>query len=165
MKKTVLMTLLMSASVAYADGAPPEVKPLQCLVGAWKGSASMTMGAQKVDGVKISIDCKPTSAQWGVACAATFTGIPGVDKYEETDLFGYDPGSNRLHWFAVTNGGETHDHVAEAGGNRWVYTGTQDKKPLKEVIDMSCKDRAMEFTAESFVDGKSASVMKGTLKR
>jgi hypothetical protein len=164
---------LAAAGTARAGNPPPpkEAKDIACLVGSWKGTASMTMGKDKVDGVKLSWTCKPTSGQWGVACNASFVGMPGIDKYEETDLFGYDPGAGKYHWFAVTNGGETHDHVGTQGKGdtiEFVYNGAQEGKPFKEVIQMSFKGKnesMLDFRSEGFLDGKSTFVLTGSANK
>jgi hypothetical protein len=174
LRASAAAAVLTTLGAARAGGDPPaptETKDLARLVGTWKGTGSMTMGSDKVDGIKINWSCRPISVRWGVACDGVMTGIPGMGRLEETDLFGYDPGGGKLHWFAVTNVGETHDHV----GGRWtgqsaqfVYTGTQDGKPLKEVIDVSFKDKAaatFELRAETFVDGKTTSVLQGTARK
>jgi hypothetical protein len=161
---------LAAVGTARAGNPPPpkETQGMSCLVGTWKGMGSMTMGKDKVDGVKLTWTCRPTSGQWGVACNAAFVGIPGMDKYEETDLFGYDPGSSKYHWFAVTNAGDTHDHVAgPAKGDtlEFVYNGVQEGKPFKEVIQMTFKGKnesMLDFRSESFLDGKSTSVLTGS---
>jgi hypothetical protein len=158
---------LATVGVAHASAspAPAETQDVARLVGKWKGTASMTMGSDKSDGLKVTWSCLPTSSRWGVRCDAVIVGLPGMDRYEETDLFGYDPGGGKLHWFSVTNAGETHDHV----GGRWtgqsaqfVYTGMQEGKPFKEVVDLTFKDKtasALEVHAQTFIDGKVASVL------
>ena len=96
--------------------------------------------------------------------------MPGMDSYEATDMFGFDAGAGKYHWFAVTNAGETHDHVADVPtGNviDWVYTGVQEGKPLKETIKMTFSDDAttLDFAAETFLDGTSTSRFKGKIKK
>src|SRR5205085_774838 len=70
----------------------------------------------------------------------------------------------KYHWFAVTNAGETHDHLSEPKGDTVdsIYNGLQDGKPLKEVIKMIFSDgaKALEVRSETFIDGKSASVLQ-----
>ena len=151
-----------------AGGLPKEVKDMSCLLGSWKGTGSMTMGGQKADGVKMTWTCKRTSSEWGVSCTALMTGIPGVDRYEETDLFGFEPGTGKYHWFSVTNAGETHDHVStlvKGETLQFVHTGTQEGKPFKEVIDMTFKGKnssMFDLKSESFLDGKSVAVLQGS---
>ncbi|HVY40265.1 MAG TPA: hypothetical protein VHM31_20135 [Polyangia bacterium] len=169
------LVLLAAAASAHAGGPPAPAAAtadLARLVGTWKGTGSMTMGSEKADGIQVTWNCRAISARAGVACDGVMTGIPGVDRYEETDLFGYDPGAGTVHWFAVTNAGETHDHVGGAWTGlstdhpaRFVYTGTQDGKPLKEVIELSLKGTGgavLEVHAQTFVAGKLASGLQVT---
>ena len=155
-----LLTVLVAAipAIAAADAPPKAVTNLERFIGTWKGTGTMTMGKDKVK-VDFATTCKRTSAQFGVLCSSTFGGIPGMATYEETDLFGYEPNSNTYHWFAVTNAGETHDHVAKvADGNKlsYVYTGTQEGKPMKEAIDIEwSKDgKTMAFHVDTIVAGQ-----------
>ncbi len=142
----LLVSLACLPLAAAADPPPKQVTDMECLVGTWRGSGTMVMGKDKAK-LEVTWTCKRTSAQFGVLCSARFTGFPGLGVYEETDLFGYEPSSNTYHWYAVTNGAETHDHVAKVpDGDKieFVYNGTQEGKPFKEAI-----------TLEFAKDGKS----------
>lgn len=159
-----LVTLaLVAPALAAADPLPRPVQNMECLVGSWKGTGTVAMGKDKAK-VDVQIDCKRTSAKFGVQCSDRFTGIPGVALYEESDLFGYEPNTDSFHWYAVTNAGETHDHIMKNPGDtnklQWVFTGTQEGKPFKEVIDMEIAkdDKSFTFRAETFVAGASTSV-------
>ncbi len=165
--KTVinLATLaLVVPTLAAADPLPKPVQNLDCLVGAWKGTGTVAMGKDKAK-VDVQIDCKRTSARFAVQCSTRFTGIPGVAVYEESDLFGYEPNTDTYHWYAITNAGETHDHVMKNPGDttklQWVFNGTQEGKAFKEVIDMDIAkdDRSFTFRSESFVAGASMAVL------
>jgi len=171
MTKTIgAMVLALVGGTALAGNPPPpkETKGMECMLGNWRGTGSMAMGKDKIDGVKMSFDCKRTSGAWGVACNGVMTGIPGFDKLEESDLFGYDPGAGKYHWFAVTNAGETHDHVgmpSKGDTLEFVYNGVQEGKPMKEVLQLTFKgpkESTLDLRAETFVDGKSMSVLTGT---
>lgn len=135
-----------------ADPLPKQVENMECLVGSWKGGGSLVQGKDKAK-LDIALECKRTSAKFGVLCALRMTGIPGL-VYEETDLFGYEPNSDTYHWYAVTNAGETHDHVAKPPSGDHVdfqYTGTQGAKPLIETV-------AFDFSK----DGKTLAVKSNT---
>jgi hypothetical protein len=138
------------------------------LVGTWKIAGSMTLGKDTAK-VTATWTCKRTSAKYGVLCTMDLRGIPGVPVYAETDLFGYEPNSNTAHWFSVTNAGETHDHVGkipEGNVAEFVYTGTQEGKPFKEVIKLEFVDKKnISFRAETFIAGQSASVFEGKAKK
>lgn len=164
----VLAVALPSASAA-ADALPRPVADLGCLIGTWKGKGTFEAGKDKSN-IQLNWSCKRSSAQYGVLCNLLFTGIPGVPRYEETDLFGYEPNTNTYHWYSVTNAGETHDHVAALpSGNsaQFAFTGVQEGKPFKEVIDLTFADDSKSFTAraETFVDGKSTSVIQVGAKK
>jgi hypothetical protein len=168
---TVALALALGgAGIARAGNPPPpkEVQGMSCLVGNWKGTGSMTMGAQKVEGIKMTWDCKKTSGDWGVSCHATMVGMPGLDKYEESDLFGYDAGTGKYHWYSVTNAGEVHDHVSTPSKPpvlEFVHNGLQEGKPYKEVVQITFKgknDSITDLHVETFVDGKLESVLNGT---
>lgn len=164
-----LAATLGFVSTAGADALPKPVADMECLVGAWKFTGTATMGK---DAAKVTAtwDCKRTAAKFGVSCTLALKGIPGMPVYAETDLMGYDAGANKYHWFAVTNAGETHDHVAEIPtGNKlqFVYTGTQEGKPLKEVIDFEIgkDEKSLTLRSETFIAGASAMVLEGNARK
>jgi hypothetical protein len=162
LSNAITALVLTIPALAGADALPKPVTDMECLVGAWKATGTVTIGADKAK-VDATWDCKRTSAKFGVMCNLKLTGIPGLPVYAETDLFGYEPNSNTYHWFAVTNAGETHDHAAkvpDANKIQFVYAGTQEAKPFKEVIDMDFGKDGKSFTlrAETFVANASTSV-------
>jgi len=170
---TLLTTLaLATPALALADTGPDPVARMECMVGNWKGTGTITLGTDtaKIEG---TWNCKRTSGKHGVLCILKITGIPGLPVYEETDLFGYEPNSATYHWASVTNAGETHDHVAKVPDGsklQFVYTGTQEGKPLKEVIDMEfsgAKKTAdtIVLRGETFVGGASTSVIAVKLRK
>jgi hypothetical protein len=167
LKLAALLVTLTGTSLATAEALPKPIADLERFVGTWKGTGSVAMGKDKAK-IEMTWACKQASAKFGVTCTFRVTGIPGMAVYEETDLLGYEPNTETYHWFSVTNAGETHDHVAKvakAGGVdklQFVYTGMQEGKPLKEVIDLSfAKDgKSLEGRAETFVANASASVLE-----
>jgi hypothetical protein len=167
----ILSTILAISAVtaaprAFADDASPpkEVSGMSCLVGGWKAKGSFTMGGQKAD-VTGTWKCGWLPSKWGVSCDADLAGIPGTAHYLERDLMGFEPNSRTYHWYAVTNAGETHDHVAaftESNDLEFVYQGTQDGKPMKEVIDirMAADSKSFHLKSEVFVGGASVGVLE-----
>jgi hypothetical protein len=143
---------------------PAEVKAIHCLVGDWKGSASGKAGPDAVS-AQFTLSCTQAAGGYGVQCKTRFTGLPG-GAAEETDLFGFDPGRRKYHWFSVTSQGETHDHVAEMpSGNtlRFVYDGVQEGKAMQEVITLKISDdhRNLEFKNTVEVGGQLAFSLSG----
>jgi len=163
-----VLALVLPAS-ADADSLPKPVSDLGCVVGNWKGSGTFQAGTERAK-IKATWNCKRTSAEFGVTCVFSVTGIPGVARYEETDLFGFEPNTRQYHWYSVTNAGETHDHVAQIPtGNsvQFVFNGVQDGKPLQETIDLVFSDdsKSASGRAETFVGGESTSVLELQLKK
>jgi hypothetical protein len=160
---------LLVPAPAIADALPKPIADLNRIVGEWRGTGSLRMGK---DTAKLTAtwSCERTSAEFGVLCKLHVTGIPGVQSYEETDLLGYEPNTQRYHWYSVTNAGETHDHVASVPNGdtfRFVFSGTQEGKPFEEVIDLgfASGSRAVTGKAETFVAGTSTSVMQLSLAK
>jgi hypothetical protein len=157
--------VLASATPALADAPPQEVKDMTSLVGTWKGTGVLTMGADKAN-LKITWSCQAAAGTWGVQCQGHFTGMPGGSAHQETDLFGFEPGTKKFHWFSVTNAGETHDHVSDGlKGNviEFAHNGVQDGKPLKEVIRMTFSDtcQQLDLRSETMLAGQVVGVLEG----
>jgi hypothetical protein len=101
---------------ARAKGNPDRKLPaqLQVLYGL-AGDWSTKHGQMTIDGKKhevaLTISCAPAAGGVAVACQAHFD-VERMGHFEESDLFGYDAGQDRYHWFAVDELGDTHDHVA-----------------------------------------------------
>ena len=167
--KLIALTVLATPFAVVAEPLPKPVAALESLIGSWKGSGTMTMGKDKAK-LDATWQCKRTAAQWGVLCSFRVTGIPGLAVFEETDLLGYEANTNTYHWYSVTNAGETHDHVAKATESttiQFVFTGVQDGKPFKEVIDMDiAKDsKSVAARGETFVGGASVSLLELKLRK
>jgi hypothetical protein len=169
MKTQMMMAAFALAPLAVsADPLPKQIERLESLVGSWKGPGSMVMGKDKAK-LAITAECKRTSAKFGVLCAFHATGMPGM-TYEETDLFGYEPNSDTYHWYAVTNAGETHDHVAKPpSGDRFEfqYTGTQEGKPMIEAIsfEFSKDGKTLTMKSETTVGGASIATMDAKVRK
>jgi hypothetical protein len=160
---------MLLAWPAAAEPLPKPVAELERLVGSWKGGGTMSMGkdTSKIDA---TWTCRRTSAQFGLLCTFQVTGIPGVPSYDETDLIGYEPGSDTYHWYSVTNAGETHDHVAplpKGDAYEFVFTGKQGGQPFKEVIGLSFAGagKTLSGRAETFLAGASTSVLELVLHK
>jgi len=167
---TAFASLLVSVPlVAGAEPLPKPVGDMECLVGAWKGGGSLVAGKDKAK-LEATWTCQRTSAAFGVLCTFHVTGIPGLAAYDETDLMGYEPNTNTYHWYSVTNAGETHDHVAKPSDKstiRFVFNGSQQGKPFKEVIDLAfaADKKSLSGRAETFAAGVSTSIMNLDLSK
>lgn len=164
-----ILTLIVTVPALAADPLPKPVADMECLIGNWKGGGTLAMGKEKSK-IEATWTCQRTSTQFGVLCNFHATGVPGVSAYDGTDLMGYEPNSNQYHWYTVTNAGETHDHVAKIpDGNtiQFIYTGTQEGKPFKEIIDLAFSNdsKAVTGRVQTFVAGTSTSIMDLKLRK
>jgi hypothetical protein len=166
-------SLLLGSSLALAGStashpganpkAPQEVQNMGCLVGEWTGTATFTMGDQKLD-AKASLSCKWIAGGMAISCNDAFTGPMG--RIEENDLFGFDAGRRQYHWFAVTSDGEAHDHVAEIPTGdtiQWVYSGRRDDQPMQEIVSFKFApdSKQIDFHTDVLVNGKIAASLAG----
>jgi hypothetical protein len=165
---TIAMAVTAASSVspaAEADNPPKEVKEIASMVGNWKGSGTLTMGADKAN-LRLTINCQAAVAGWGVHCHARFDGAPGGGPYLEEDLFGFDPGTRKYHWFSITSAGETHDHVSDGPKENtieFIHNGVQEGKPLRETIRLNFQDNCTKFDlrSETTVGGQVVAVLEG----
>ena len=152
-------------ATAPPSALPEEVQAIHGLIGEWRGSGSAQFGADK-SSTQFQLSCTPASGGFGVQCKTHFSGLPGGGSFEETDLFGFDPGQRKYHWFSVTNLGETHDHVAQISATdtlRFVYDGVQEGKPLQEVITLRVakNQRELEFQSTVTLAGQPVGQLSG----
>ena len=166
-----LVSVLALTSVTQAEGSDPkaaaQLAGIQRMVGSWRGKGTMKDGGKtfKVEG---SMQCVSTSAGSGVRCDTKLMGVPGMPSYEETDLFGYDPGDGLVHWFSVTNAGETHDHKGGFSGNvlSVMHVGPQVGQLFSECITLTWKDdKSLRIEARTFIGSARGAVFEVTLTR
>jgi len=158
--------LPLPASTAE-PAAPPAAARFYPFVGHWKGQGEMAESGQPP--VKLALDyrCKRASAGSAVSCEMKASN----DKMAvaETDLFGVDPVSGQGHWYAVSNQGETHDHLADwtdANNMKARYAWTQDGKKMEEHVTMKFNgSNTLEFRSIMRVEGQQVASFHGTLKR
>ena len=173
--KTLIASILTTSliSTAFAKNPPDsklpkEIQPILGLVGEWKATNGVAVLDGKKRRVDFTISCSPAGGGMAVQCLAKFD-IEGLGRFEENDLFGYDPGQNRYHWFSVTQMGEAHDHVALPPGPNdkqvtFAYSGIQHGKPMQEVITLAfVDDHKIEFKNLGTVGGESAWKMSATM--
>lgn len=150
-----------------AEQSAPAAARFYPLVGTWKGQGEMREGDQPAVQLALDYRCKKASAGSAVSCEMKASN----DKMTlaETDLFGVDPVSGQGHWYAVTNQGETHDHLADwtdAHSMKARHAWTQDGKKMEEHVTMKLNgSNTLEFVSIMSVEGKPVASFRGTLKR
>lgn len=160
------LTVLAQARKETKAAPNPGVAKLQSLLGQWSGTAEMTEPGKSPMKVEVSIRCHQVSEGWAVLCRDRFSSKE-MD-YRETDLFGYDAEAGEVHWYAVTNAGEVHDHVGTWDGTTLNahYAGHSGGKELHEALTLGVKGgNEMTFRVVTTVAGATASTMTGIMKK
>jgi len=159
-----------SLACEYALAAEAPAKPAAAefypMLGKWHGAAQLSEAGKPPVQLNMEIHCVKASAGYAVRCSDV-TRNKQMAMFE-SDLMGVDPVSGQAHWYAVSNQGETHDHLA-----RWVdashmqahYDWQQDGKPVRENIQVEVKGRHMKFKSVVTMDGKKAAEFSGDLSR
>jgi len=154
----------LSSAQAAAKSAPAAAK-FYPMVGKWHGMGQLVEPGQTPVKLTMTFNCRKVAAGWGVAC-----DMKAKNKsmsISESDLMGVDPVTGKAHWYAVTNQGETHDHIAEwtdANTMHAQYTWTQDGKQMQETIQFNFKKRALTFSSVVTMDGQTVGEFSGELK-
>ena len=166
MFSTVVLAGAVTVTAARAADVPSDAARFHVLLGEWKGGATLREGETATD-LSLAYSCSKVSAGWGVACDMKAKGKEM--EVAEYDLMGVDPVTGTPHWFAVTNSGETHDHVG-----RWVndhtfqarYAWKADGRSMEENITMRFPDKKrIEFLSVVSVDGQQVASFTGKLSR
>ena len=159
--------LPVSNLYAAAADDQPAASEFYPFIGSWKGTGQIAEAGQKPADLSIAIFCVKASAGYAVSCKM---GANNKDmSMEESDLFGVDPVTGKGHWYAVSNQGETHDHVAtwvDAKTMKAAYSWSQDGKKMQEDITITLpSEKTMEFKSVVSADGTEASSFSAKLTR
>ncbi len=154
-----------TVGVAQQNGVPPDARRFEVMIGKWTGEGTLNTGNQPVK-LALTYRCDSAAAGWGIACELIAKG-EGMEM-RENDLMGFDPVTGKGHWFAVTNMGETHNHVVS-----WIddtrfkahYAWEQDGARMEENIAVSVNGRSMEFRSVVTANGQEVGAFAGLLKR
>jgi hypothetical protein len=137
------VVVVVGAAASSSRAAEPAPNAgLRQLIGKWTGSGTIKSQG-KVHAAKATVECVDAAAGVGARCKWTITGIPGF-TYVVEDVWGHSAGDGLVHWYAVTNGGEVHDHKGHftSDGGVLEFDGPMGGKTFSEVVRVK------------FVDGK-----------
>ncbi len=154
------------SNTSLAASSPPAAAEFYPLVGHWHGNGQLAESGQAAVKLALKLSCQKVSSGWAVRCAMQARNKQML--MTESDLMGVDPVTGQAHWYAITNQGETHDHLAawpNAHTMKAHYDWTQDGKHMHEDITFNLKGKhAMTFQSVVSVDGKQAGEFSGELK-
>jgi hypothetical protein len=160
--------LPITSALAQQKAAPePAASRYYPLVGMWQGEGKLQEGSQPTVSLNVHLNCKKASSGWAVICE--MRALSSKTVITETDLMGVDPITGVGHWYAITNQGETHDHIAEWPDARTMkahYAWTQDGKKTDENITYNITGaKTMEFRSIITQNGKEVASFSGKLGR
>ncbi len=161
------------AEETKGEAPPPPAPPsqeqmlLQNLVGKW----TLTATGKLPDGTTLTGTGSAELAAVGGgkgAAGPIEMNIEGGLHLEHGLMFGYDIWTKKVHFYAVGNRGEVHDHSGPMTGEnscRLVWEGLKDGKPASEDITMTITKDEIAFVNTETADGKPAGVFTFVLKR
>jgi hypothetical protein len=161
------LALPLAAAAADAVPARPAAVRFYPLLGYWKGQAQLAQQDQPTIVLALSLSCRKASSGWAVRC--DMVGRNDTMIMTESDLMGVDPVTGTGHWYAVSNQGETHDHIAEWPDPNTMkahYAWTQDgKQMLESIVFQLIGKNALEFRSTVTADGAEVGSFSGKLAR
>jgi hypothetical protein len=134
-----------------------ERKLLEQLIGEWAVGVAMKTSNGKVLSGCGTMTAKEMPAHLGVSSEMDIH-IEGVDDYLESDLWGLDQASGKMHLFSVTSLGDAHDHVGEWIDDKTLefsWKGCFEKEDLEEktTVNWVSKDQ-IEVKETDYSKGK-----------
>jgi hypothetical protein len=153
---------------ANSETIPPQMQKLTSkLLGQWKADLVM-----KVDGKEIKMkdfcDFSQIADGMGLYMTETSTMDNGAE-YKSVNIVGYDASGEVIHWYTVSNMGETHDHIL-----KWIdensftltYSSMANNKNYVEMIECRfLRDGYCEFKQNVKVNNVTTQEISGTFIR
>lgn len=151
------VALLSTGVTAQAGESEKPTVPQRFskLVGKWQGSGTFKTGGKTLP-IRANYYCARSSGGAGIKCSFRMTGLPDF-TYQFDDLWGYSNHDGLVHWYTVTNAGETHDHSGrlDEHGALLQFAGPSEGKAFHEQIRFVFKGgKHLTLDWSCNVDGK-----------
>jgi hypothetical protein len=160
------LSIWLPVARSAGESSAPAAARFYVLTGDWQGEGSVSESG-KVSRFDLRLQCSQASAGWAELCMLIGRDRAGDAVLAETDLFGVDPLTGQGHWYAVTNSGETHDHLADWTDALTLHAHLnwrQEGKRMEERIVISlAAAKTLEFHSVVSEDGHNVSEFTGTL--
>lgn len=153
---SLVMLLLGPGALAATEPLAPEIVKLPRFVGSWKGELELKEPDKHAQLLSFALDCE--SGAGGAAVRCTAREKSKEMDIEEASLFGWEPNEQLVHFFAVTNQAETHDHKGRFTDDKTLileHKGIVGGQPFSEKLSIvlnTTKDLTAEFVGS--IDGK-----------
>jgi hypothetical protein len=156
-----------SVALANSSAAKPAAARYYPFVGTWHGNGQLSQAGQAPAALALRLSCAKAASGWAVRCAMTAKNKQ--TSISESDLMGVDPVTGQGHWYAVTNEGDTHDHLThwvDAHTMQARYAWTQNGTKMEEHITVVFKGRrVMHFRSVVSGAGKEVGAFSADLRR
>jgi len=173
--KRYFPTLLavLALTLGYIPGAlaadqqtdtPEILKTAMRLEGRWQANAKLSMGDQTHSFV-YTLHFRKTAG--GAALSMDeHADVAEIGKLFGSNLIGFDPYENRLHWFSVDNFGTTHDHIGQLVGPshlRLTHQSQREGKPFHEFVWRAANEISAKLVAT--LGGQVVETLEGKFTR
>jgi hypothetical protein len=100
---------LLSVQAVAADTS--ESAKLGVLAGRWTGTGEIREPGKEIQLVTVTLNCTDAAGGSGIHCEES---IIGKDiNYLASSVMGFDARSGLIHWYVVSNDGQTHDRAGQ----------------------------------------------------
>lgn len=144
-----------------------QLKPLEQFLGRWLGK-DMTFEANgKVHKIEVYFEIIEILEGWGLRSYLQ-AEIPEFGTFREIDMWGYDPGTETVHMFTVTNAGQAHDHLGKFRDDNTLlltHRGKADGRQVAEDITLARISDELVYHNKEKIGGKVEVVFEGIFKR
>ncbi len=167
LKSGIMATvMLLTMGTSYSQPVPDQWTRTLELEGHWSGAATLVVGNDAfpvnyhtdfhaaVDGQALTMDEWFSDATLG--------------DFKGTNLIGYSPYDDQIHWFSVDNFGTAHEHTGSWSNARHFHMehqSIQGGQPFVEIIDLrlSAMNTRVKLKLVATLGGDTVQVIKGTL--
>ncbi|MFQ5838597.1 MAG: hypothetical protein ACE5HJ_07420 [Thermoplasmata archaeon] len=147
---------------------PKEMEALQRWIGAWEAEYTVAFPDGEVQAGTMTVIAAPMAAGQGVHMEAEGT-ITGMEPWEAHALWGFDSGSGKVHWFAVSSMGEVHDHEGVWKDDETLELEWRGLEEREEAIERTTfywkSPNEVEMKTFNTVGGKPGHTIEGTWRK
>lgn len=149
------------------SNAPVAVKNLMKFNGRWVGNVTIVTEG-KTHKVEYRLIGRSTAGGYGLYLDESFRDSLLGDM-KASNLVGYDPNDEKIHWYSVDNHGSTHDHTGSWKSPDSLFmehNGVRKGKSYQEKISVIFKGREeVQLSLVATLDGKESQKISGVFQR
>jgi hypothetical protein len=168
----LILTLVLVAFGQYNAynqlAVPDQIKKLFVFQGNWEGEATMVYKGKTLPKFKLTQMTIILPNNFGIQTDETAT-IPTIGFYYSFNTMGYDSGDDKVHFSAINNLGDAHDHQGNWINEKTLvleYFGSYSTKPIIERIPITIiNDHTYSIADTVFAGGEIQKAMTVIMKK